>query len=90
MDAYTNKMESRYSRYISRMCNTRVLIKGSFISVVQMGLPSEQGDTKQTENDPSSKQTTAETLVRTEHMSDRFLVKNQVNNHVCCSKRSRS
>lgn len=72
MDANTNKMESRYSRYILRVCNTRVLLKGSFISVVQMGLPSEQGDSKQTENAPSSEQTTAETLVRTENTSDRF------------------
>lgn len=54
------------------MCNTRVLLKGSFISVVQMGLPSEQADSNQTENAPSSEQTTAETLVRTENTSDRF------------------
>lgn len=72
MDANTNKMESRYSRYILRTCNTRVLIKSGFISVVQMGLPSEQGDTKQMENAPSSRHTTAETLVCTANMSDRF------------------
>lgn len=64
-----------------------VLIKSGLISVVQMGLPSKQDDTKQTENAPSSKQTTAETLVRTANMSD-ILVKNQVNNHVCYSERS--
>lgn len=66
-----NKMESRHFRYI-HTCNTCVLIKSGFISVVQMGLPSEQGNTNQMENAPSSKQTKAETLVRTANMSDRL------------------
>lgn len=71
VDANTNKMESRYSRYILETCNTPVLNKSGF-SAVQMGLPSEQGDTKDTENTPSFKRTTAETLVRSANTRDRF------------------
>lgn len=49
-----------------------MLIESGFISIVQMGLPSEQGDTKQAENAPLSKQSTAKTPVRTANTSDRF------------------
>lgn len=81
-------MESRYDRSISHVI--QVLMKIVFIYALQMELPSEQGQPKQTENAPSFQQTSAETLVRSAHLKGQILVRNQGNNHVCYSKRSLS
>lgn len=81
-------MESRYDRSISHV--GQGLMKMVFIYALQMELPPEQDQPKQTENAPSSQQTSAETLVRSTHLKRQILIKNQGSNHVCYSKRSLS